>query len=469
MRLKLSQIKADIELSPRIERGTVAEIVEGYAECFDQLPPIIVFKVPDQTYYLLVDGWHRYCAAKKLKLEEVEVDKKAGTLEEAKEYALLANLRHGLPLTRKEKRHVIGEFLKLHPERTNKWLARDLGMSVATIIKAREELEQDKRFHFETFDVLIAKDGRKCPRHIEQPKKQEKDDEEEAEEEEAEKEKDSENTEAEQPEPEPAPEPDPVPMLGAYQLNQAHQADCIEVLMELPESCIDLVFADPPYNLGKDYGQANSDKLPSEEYFTWCMKWFMGVFRVLKPGGVFYIMHYPEVAARWKQHLDSMFTFQRWLTWAYPVNVGHSKNNWTRAHRTILYYAKGSSPNFFDGEADPQPYKNPDDLRIKHSGKRGTTPYDWWEYNLVKNVSKDKTDWPNQLPIGLVKRIIVTSCPKGGVVCDPFVGSGTTAVAAIEADRDWLGFDIEAKAVKVTGERIREVFRRTGADNSIPL
>jgi len=143
------------------------------------------------------------------------------------------------------------------------------------------------------------------------------------------------------------------------------------------------------------------------------------------------------------------------ITWIYPSNVGHSQDNWRRSHRTILYYIKGNEAAYFEGEADPQPYKNPKDPRVAHKGKEGTTPYDWWEYNLVKNVSKEKTNWPNQLPVALVRRIVLSSCPEGGLVCDPFMGSGTTAIAALETDRQWIGFDIEAKACKITRERIK--------------
>jgi DNA modification methylase len=216
---------------------------------------------------------------------------------------------------------------------------------------------------------------------------------------------------------------------------------------------LDLVFADPPYNLGKKYGEGFKDKQKEGEYFAWCMKWFMAAYRALKVGGALYVMHYPEVAAHWKQQLDNILAFRRWITWVYPSNTGHSDNNWRRSHRTILYYVKGEEAIFFDGEADPQPYRNPDDARVKHLGKEGTTPYDWWGFDLVKNVSKEKKGWPNQLPLRLLKRIILSSCAENGVVCDPFVGSGTTAEAAVTTNRMWLGFDIQAKACGMTNKR----------------
>jgi len=166
--LRLSQIKCDHTLTPRIEKGVSPEVVEDYAACFAQLPPIVVFKTPDEKDFLLADGWHRYRAAEKLKLEEVEADVKYGTRAEAKEYALLCNLKHGRPLTRKERQFVIAEFLKLHPERANAWIADDLGVNHETVEAIRDKLEAGCEIR--TLAELLGKDGKTYPRSIEQPK-----------------------------------------------------------------------------------------------------------------------------------------------------------------------------------------------------------------------------------------------------------------------------------------------------------
>lgn len=439
MKLALKQIARDVVFSPR--EGTDKDVVEAYAECFEQLPPIVVFKIPSKAKYFLVDGWHRYAAAERLALELVEVDAKHGTEADAREYALLANLKHGKALTRKEKRGVIKAYLKLHPDRANNWLADDLSTTVDTVIKVRRKLEESS--NFEVRDVLATKDGAFYPWGPEKPKTQTPqsgitddtmaDD--------VEDDTDTTSTIS------------ALSMLGPYELNKAHQVDCLIGLMGMPADSIDLVFTDPPYNLGKVYGSGSRDNRTTPEYLAWCLKWFMQVYRVLKPGGALYVMQYPEIAAAWKQSLDSILTFRHWLSWVYPSNVGHSDSNWRRSHRAILYYVKAGAEPYFRGDADPQPYKNPDDRRVKHLGREGTTAYDWWEYDLVKNVSKDKTSWPNQLPVALVRRVMLTSCPPDGIVLDPFMGSGTTAEAAVKAKRDWIGFDVEAKACELANER----------------
>jgi len=232
--------------------------------------------------------------------------------------------------------------------------------------------------------------------------------------------------------------------------------DCVQGMAMLPHNSIDLVFADPPYNIGVSYGNGDTFNDRHEAYNEWCQLWFEAVFRILKLGGSFYAVHYPEVCASWLPRLKARFTFHRWITWHYPTNIGQSPNNWTRSHRTILFCTKGKIPAFFNGLADPQDYRNPTDKRIQENLKErpGVTPYDVWEYNLVKNVSTDKTSWPNQIPLALVERIIKVSCLPNGIVCDPFLGSGTTAVAAFKNNRQWIGFDILTESKTKTEKRL---------------
>lgn len=239
--------------------------------------------------------------------------------------------------------------------------------------------------------------------------------------------------------------------------DQVHTCDALEGLAQLPDGCIQLVFTDPPYNLGVAYGDHCDDARPDEDYFAWCAQWQGECYRVLSDGGSAYFMHYPEVCARWLPVLKGFgFTLRRWLTWVYPCNVGQSPRNWTRAQRTILFLTKGDS-YVFQGLADPQAFRNPSDARIQQlslGGQPGVVPYDWWEYDLVKNVSAEKTEWPNQIPVALASRIVKTSSAPGDTVLDPFVGSGTTAVAAQAAGRRWIGFDLNPRSAVVTAQRI---------------
>lgn len=246
---------------------------------------------------------------------------------------------------------------------------------------------------------------------------------------------------------------------GPISPNNLYCIDCLDGLRRLPHDSVGLVFADPPYNIGVDYGNGDTSLDRHEAYFDWCSEWFKAVERILKPGGAFYVMHYPEYCAYWLPRLRAArLNFQRWITWHYATNVGQSSNNWTRSHRAILYCIKGNSPKTFNGLADPQPYRNPTDKRIQENLKMrpGVVPYDFWEYNLVKNVSKEKQleGPPNQLPEALLRRIILTSSNEGDLVVDPFSGSGTTAYMANRLGRTYIAFDLNPDYVKGAQKRL---------------
>ena len=240
--------------------------------------------------------------------------------------------------------------------------------------------------------------------------------------------------------------------------NNIYRMDCLDGLRRLPHDSVDLVFADPPYNIGVDYGNGGPSLDRHEAYWHWCAEWFQAVHRVLKPGGSFYAMHYPECCAEWLPRLLALrFGLQRWITWCYPTNVGQSSYNWTRSQRTILFLTKGEKPRCFNGLADAQPYRNLTDKRIKENLKTrpGIVPYDHWEYNLVKNVSQEKQAGPpNQLPEALLRRIILTSSNEGDLVVDPFSGSGTTAFVASQLNRQYIAFEQNLDYVKVAQDRV---------------
>jgi len=231
--------------------------------------------------------------------------------------------------------------------------------------------------------------------------------------------------------------------------------DAVVGMNRLAPESVDLIFADPPYNIGVTYGNGSSDRL--RHYLDASRERIQAMHRILRAGGSLYMMNYPEACAYWMPILNGLgFTYRHWITWVYPSNVGQSPTDWTRAQRTILFYTKGDG-HTFNALADPQPYRNPSDKRIQAliaSGKNGTTPYDWWEYNLVKNVSQEKTEWANQIPVALVERIVKVSSSPGDIVCDPFIGSGTTAVAAARNGRQWYGFDADPNSKTETERRL---------------
>lgn len=153
-------------------------------------------------------------------------------------------------------------------------------------------------------------------------------------------------------------------------------------------------------------------------------------------------IHYPE--ALYELSVISGKIPTRVVTWVYNSNTA-------KQHRDIAFY--GVKPNFNQVR---QPYKNPNDKRIKQriaDGKTGAKLYDWWNINQVKNVNKDKTAHPCQMPLEVMKNVIGI-LPQGTIIIDPFMGSGTTGIACEELGRDFIGIELDETYYNIAKERL---------------
>ena len=232
--------------------------------------------------------------------------------------------------------------------------------------------------------------------------------------------------------------------------------DSIKVLKKIPDEKVDLIITDPPFNVGKDYGKYK-DRLHKQDYIGWCEKWLTECVRVLKEGGALYLFNYPENNAYLMPFLDERLTFKRWMTWHYPVNTGMSPTNFTRSQHSILFYIKGKKNKVFNKKDIAVPYKNPTDKRIKKllaNGSPGRTPYDVFNFNIVKNVSKDKTPHPCQIPKKLIKIFVNASSNEGDLILDPFGGSFTTSAASKELGRNSISIEINPDFCKIGRKRL---------------
>ena len=236
-------------------------------------------------------------------------------------------------------------------------------------------------------------------------------------------------------------------------------ADSLNAMKKMPDKSIDLIITDPPFNIGKNYGGVYKDNKKSEEYIEWCKKWLKECIRLLKPQGSLYLFNYPENNAYLLPFLKKHMVFKRWMTWHYPTNTGHSKVNFTRTQHSILFFAK-TKKHKFNRDKIAVPYKNPTDKRIQEllkNGSKGRAPYDVFQFNLVKNVSKDKTPHPCQIPVPLLKIFIKASSNSGDTILDPFAGSFSTCAAAKELDRNSIGIDINPAYVKIGEKRLAKI------------
>lgn len=198
---------------------------------------------------------------------------------------------------------------------------------------------------------------------------------------------------------------------------------------------IGVTITDPPYNQNYHYSTFK-DKLKEIDY----LKLLSGI----KLPCV--IIHYPEETINL---LPKIFgKCEQVVTWVYNSNTG-------KQSRLISWW--GCKP---DLRLVRQPYKNLNDKRIKariENGKTGSKLYDWWEINQVKNVSKEKTGHPCQIPEELVKRIILTTVKKGQTIIDPFSGSGTTLKVANDLGFDFIGYEIDPIYHQICFDRINKI------------
>jgi len=236
-------------------------------------------------------------------------------------------------------------------------------------------------------------------------------------------------------------------------------ADSIAWLKSLKPASVDLIFADPPYNIGK----ADWDQFASHDaYIEWSLRWIELCARVLKPHGSLYVCGFSEVLADLRRGAARHFASCKWLIWFYK-NKANLRKDWGRSHESILHYRKSKGFVF-----------NVDDVRIPYgnhtlkypvhpqaqssqyaNGKPkkhhwephpdGAKPKDVFEIPVTSNGMEEKTPHPTQKPEELLRKIILASSNEGDLVIDPFAGSGTTLVCAEQLKRRWMGCDNNAE------------------------
>ena len=244
--------------------------------------------------------------------------------------------------------------------------------------------------------------------------------------------------------------------------NRVFCGDVIAGIEQIPDASIDLILADPPYGLGKDYGN-DSDKLDTADYLAWMTSWVDAVLPKLKPTGSLYIFltwrNSPEIFVMLKQRL----TMINEIIWDRRVpSMGGSTRRYSSVHDTIGFFAAAKN-YYFNLDAIRVPY----DAVTKKARSRsifvgakwleiGYNPKDVWSVSRLHREHRERADHPTQKPLEIVERMIKASCPPGGVVFDPFMGSGTSAVAALRTGRDYVGFELNADYCELIVGRLAE-------------
>lgn len=235
----------------------------------------------------------------------------------------------------------------------------------------------------------------------------------------------------------------------------------VQEMSRLPDACIDLLIADPPYNLGKDYGN-NLDRKAWHEYEAFTRSWLAQAVRLLKPTGSIYVFMGVRFISRLFLLLEEEFelNFNGWITWHYTQGMGR-KSGFSPRHEDILYFTRSQDFIFnLDDVRVPQKYYR------ERNNMAGANPGDVWTFSHVHYCSAEREAHPTQKPEALLERIIKASSQPGQVVLDPFVGSGTTCRVAQVLERVWFGIDINPEYISMSQKRLDAPF--TGFDSLDP-
>ncbi len=249
--------------------------------------------------------------------------------------------------------------------------------------------------------------------------------------------------------------------------NTIQRADCVKAMSALEAGCVDLAFADPPFNIGYEYDVYHDKKKP-RDYLSWSREWIAAVYRALKSDGTFWLAIGDEYAAELKLLSQEVgFQCRSWVIWYYTFGV-NCKTKFSRSHAHLFYFVKDAKRFTFradalenripsarqlvydDNRANPTG-RLPDDtwvLRPQDLAGCFTTEEDTWYFPRVAGTFKERAGFHGcQMPEQLLGRIIKTCSNEGDVVMDPFSGSATTAAVAKKLGRRYLAFDLSSDYV----------------------
>jgi site-specific DNA-methyltransferase (adenine-specific) len=234
---------------------------------------------------------------------------------------------------------------------------------------------------------------------------------------------------------------------------EIYQDDSIRYLKNIRSNSADLVIADPPYNLGKDYGN-NNDNKSFDEYMNFSRGWVKEIRRILKNTGTIYIFMGVHFISYLYMLLEKEynFVFNSWITWHYTQGLGKTKG-FSPRHDDILMFSKTDNYKFIlENIRIPQKYYR------SVNNMRGANPGDVWQFSHVHYCNKDRQEHPTQKPEGLIERMVLASSEKNDMVIDPFAGSGTTLRVCQQLNRNCIGVELNPEYVKLIHERLRQPF-----------
>ena len=251
--------------------------------------------------------------------------------------------------------------------------------------------------------------------------------------------------------------------------------DCIEAMAQLPAECADLIFADPPFNIGYEY-DIYDDRRSKDEYLAWADAWLRAAIRLLKPSGSFWLAMGNAYVAEYKIRLDALgLTMRNWIVWHYTYSRWCEKR-FALSHAHILFYVRNPKQYTFHADAVRVPSARqtiyrypkakpcgrvPDDvwiLRPQETAEHFRPEHDVWFEPRVCGTSLERVAHPCQMPEAILERIIRVATNPDDLVIDPFAGSGTTLAVAKRLGRRFWGCELSPRYANVIVERLKGLF-----------
>ena len=241
------------------------------------------------------------------------------------------------------------------------------------------------------------------------------------------------------------------------ELDTVIQADCIKWLGKQNEPFADLVFADPPFNIGYQY-DVYEDRKAYDDYHQWTEQWMAGCYRALKDNGTFWIAIGDEYAAEVRTIGRKLgLTLRNWVIWHYTFGQS-TKYKFARSHAHLFYFVKDPVTFTFNDQAVRVFSDRQREYHDKRANPKGKIPDDTWaEFPRVCGTFRERKGWhPCQMPETVLSRIIRACSNVGDIVFDPFAGSGTTLAAAKRLSRRYLGTEVSPNYIEGIRERMEE-------------
>lgn len=244
-------------------------------------------------------------------------------------------------------------------------------------------------------------------------------------------------------------------------LDQVILGDCLEKLVAIPDNSIDVCFADPPFNLDKKY-TSYRDQRTLDSYMEWCEQWLVELVRVTAPTGSILVHNIPRWLTYYAAILNKHAHFRHWIAWdAMSTPLGKTL---LPAHYGILFYSKEpKGTKFYEIRAPHKKCRECDAYLKDYGGKKDQMhPFGylvsdvWTDIHRIRH-SKRRDEHPCQLPIHLLERLILMTTDTGDIVLDPFLGTGTSAIAAKNLQRHYIGIELDPFYVQIAQDKLSKI------------